>query len=227
MISPVSNSPLNTRIGFSQARVSIRDLHLTPDFDRARSKEASPKTKVASAIGAIAGTLVGVACCAKKQKKALLNVEYSLKEMLGVAFGAICGGVVGGICTTPRKKHERKIDEGIFQYSMVALPGVAVSAALAGCERVNMLKNRPAKIVASVLALSAGMKVAVDVANVVSDLENNDPDRKLKFKDAVASVDDVIGVLLLAKIKAVKKMKLDKVLPLVYSYCGYKAGTTN
>ena len=225
MIQPIMN--ISNKYPFSQNKESLKKIHLHPDYDRARSKEASNTTKLAAAAGAIVGTALGVACFAKRQKKPFFDVEYSLKEMMGVAFGAIGGSVLGGVLTTPRKKHERKIDEGIFQYSMVALPGVAVSGAILGCERIKQLNNAPAKVAATVLALAGGMKIAVDVANVVSDLENNDPDRKLKFKDAVASIDDVIGILVLAKIKAVKKMKLERFLPAVYAYCGYKAGTTN
>ena len=151
---------------------------------------------------------MGLAFYAKKQKKGFWDVNDTLREMLGVSLGGISGAVLGGVLTSPKRKHERKIDEGIFQYSMVALPGVAVSAAMLACDKIKHLNNTPCKI-------------------VVSDLDNNDPDRKLKFKDAVASVDDLIGILVLAKVKAVKKMKLDRVLPAIYAYCGYKAGTTN
>lgn len=207
--------------------MSIKPVSMTPDYKRVNSKEAPTRVKIASAIGAAAGAGLAVATLAKKQNKGFLIMDYGLKEMLTVGFSAISGGVLGGVLTSNRKKHERKLDEGIFQYSMVALPGVAVSGAMLACERIKPLNNAPAKIAATALALAGGMEIAVDVANFVSDIDNNEPDRKLKFKDAIASVDDLIGILLLAKVKFVKKMKLDKVLPLVYSFCGYKAGTTN
>lgn len=224
MIQPINN--FNTRQNFTSQN-SKHSLNVHPDFDRVRSKEAPTKTKIAAAVGSLAGTALGLAFYAKKQKKGFWDVNYTLREMLGVSLGGIGGAVLGGVLTSPKRKHERKIDEGIFQYSMVALPGVAVSAAMLACDKIKPLNNAPCKIAGTVLALAGGIKTAVDVSNVVSDLDNNDPDRKLKFKDAVASVDDLIGVLVLAKVKAVKKMKLDRVLPVIYAYCGYKAGTTN
>lgn len=224
MIQPINN--IQTRPNFTSLN-SKCTLNVHPDFDRVRSKEAPTKTKIASAVGSLAGTALGLAFYAKKQKKGFWDVNYTLREMLGVSLAGISGAVLGGVLTSPKRKHERKIDEGIFQYSMVALPGVAVSAAMLACDKIKPLNNAPCKIAGTVLALAGGIKVAEDVSNVVSDLDNNDPDRKLKFKDAVASVDDLIGILVLAKVKAVKKMKLDRVLPAIYAYCGYKAGTTN
>lgn len=207
--------------------MTIRKVSMTPDYKRVNSKEAPTRVKIASAIGSVAGATLAVAALARKQNKGFLTLDYGLKEMLTVGLSAISGGVLGGVLTSNLKKHERKLDEGIFQYSMVALPGVAVSGAMLACEKIKPMNNAPSKIAATALALAGGMEIAVDVANFVSDIDNNEPDRKLKFKDAIASVDDLIGILLLAKVKFVKKMKLDKLLPLVYSFCGYKAGTTN
>lgn len=147
--------------------------------------------------------------------------------MLGVAFSGISGGVIGGVLTSNRKKHERKLDEGIFQFSMVAIPALLVTGMMNVCEKTKPLNNIPAKIAGTLLAMTAGWQTAVKIANVVSDIDNNEPDRKLKFKDAIASVDDLIGILLLTKVKAVKQMKLERVLPAIYAFCGYKAGTTN
>ncbi len=204
-----------------------KKVTLNPDYKRVHSNEAPTPVKIASAVGATVGAGLSVLALAKKQKVKFHDVDYGLKEMLGVGLGAIGGGVLGGLLTTDRKKYERKIDEGIFQYSMVALPGLAVSGAMLACDKFKPLNNVPAKIAATGAALAVGLEVAVDFANLVSDLDNNDPDRKLTFKDAIASVDDFIGILVLAKIKAVKKMKLERLIPAVYAYCGYKAGTTN
>lgn len=223
MIQTVSNTPNLNSIKMHLGR----KVTVAPDYNRVNSKEASTSVKVASALGATLGAGLTVAAFAKKQKKSFFNVEYGLKEMLAVGLGAISGGVLGGVLTSNRKKHERKVDEGIFQYSMVALPGFAVSGAMLACEKIKPLNNTPAKIAGTVFALAGGLEVAVDVANFVSDIDNNEPDRKLTFKDAIASIDDFIGILVLAKIKAVKKMKLERLIPAVYAYCGYKAGTTN
>ena len=43
----------------------------------------------------------------------------------------------------------------------------------------------------------------------------------------LANVDDAIGVLVLAKFPIADKLHIDKMLPIVYSYCGYRAGKSN
>lgn len=207
----------------------INNIHprIMPDYHRGRCKEATPETKAVSALTALTGAALAVSMFARKQHKGFFDVNYSLKEMLGVSLAGISGGVIGGVLTSNRKKHERKLDEGIFQFSMVAVPALFVTGMMNLCENTKKLNNIPAKIGGTVLAMTAGWQAAVKIANVVSDIDNNEPDRKLKFKDAIASVDDLIGILLLTKVKAVKKMKLERVLPAIYAFCGYKAGTTN
>lgn len=224
MIQAVNITPHESR-----AKIRFRNATkiLTPDYQRGRCTEASGQTKVVSALTALAGAGLAVALLARKQNKGFFDVDYSLKEMAAVSFSAITGGVLGGVLTSNRKKHERKLDEGIFQFSMVAVPGVAVSTAMELCEKSKNFNNIPSKIGATFAALALGWQVAVKTANFVSDIDNNEPDRKLKFKDAIASVDDLIGILLLTKVKAVKQMKLERVLPAIYAFCGYKAGTTN
>jgi len=213
---------------FESVKSRAKLISMKSDYRRVRSKEASNITKFASVAGAVVGTGCALALCAKKQKSGLFDVDFGLKEIAQVALGGILGGVTGGILSIkPNKRnYEKKVDEGIFQYSMIAVPGLAVSGAIAGCEKVKALNNAPVKIGATLLALGVGMNFAVDFANFVSDVDNDEPDRKLKFKDAIASVDDIIGICLLAKVKAVKKLKLDKLMPAIYAYCGYKAGTT-
>ncbi len=225
MIQPVTYTPSNRSV--SAGVSTAKNVSIAPDLKRTRSKEASTLTKVASALGAVAGAGIAVGMYAKRQNVKPLELEYGLREMLGVGLGGIAGGVLGGVLTSPKKKFERKLDEGIFQYSMVALPGVAVSGAMLACDKFKALNNTPAKIAATSLALAGGLEVAVDAANFVSDINNEEPDRKLTFKDAIASLDDFIGILVLAKIKAVKKLHLDKMMPAIYAYCGYKSGTRN
>lgn len=214
---------------FDTVKSRAKMISMASDYRRVRSKEASTLTKVVSAVGSVAGAGCALALCAKKQNKGLFGVDFGLKEIVTVAAGGVFGGGLGGILSIkPNKRnYEKKADEGIFQYSMIAVPGLAVSGAISGCEKVKMLNNAPVKICATVAALAVGMKFAVDFANLISDVDNDEPDRKLKFKDAIASVDDIIGICLLAKVKAVKKLKLDKLMPAIYAYCGYKAGTTN
>ena len=65
------------------------------------------------------------------------------------------------------------------------------------------------------------------ISNLLFDPLDKKSDRKLKLRDCVANIDDAIGVFVLAKIPLVEKLHLEKVLPAIYTYCGYRAGKSN
>ena len=68
------------------------------------------------------------------------------------------------------------------------------------------------------------MHGAAALSNIVCDPEDKRPDRKLTLRDSLANLDDLVGVLVLAKFPIVDKLYLDKLLPVIYGYCGYRAG---
>lgn len=70
------------------------------------------------------------------------------------------------------------------------------------------------------------MHGAASLANKLFDPKDLEPDRKLKLKDGIANIDDVVGILVLAKIPFLKNIPFDRALPFIYTYCGYKAGKT-
>jgi hypothetical protein len=43
----------------------------------------------------------------------------------------------------------------------------------------------------------------------------------------LANIDDLIGVLVLAKFPIAEKLHIDKFLPAIYAFCGYRAGKSN
>ena len=59
------------------------------------------------------------------------------------------------------------------------------------------------------------------------DPKDLEPDRKITLKDSIANVDDLIGALVLAKVPIINKLKFERILPVIYSYCGYRAGESN
>ena len=42
-----------------------------------------------------------------------------------------------------------------------------------------------------------------------------------------SNIDDALGVLILAKVPIAEKLHVDKTLPAIYSWCGYRAGISN
>jgi hypothetical protein len=75
--------------------------------------------------------------------------------------------------------------------------------------------------------LAGGMYAGVELANFVTDPKNKLPDRKLGYKDALANIDDAFGALILAKFPCVNKLPLEKTLPFIFAWCGYRAGKSN
>ena len=71
------------------------------------------------------------------------------------------------------------------------------------------------------------MHLAAKLSNKINDPQDKVPDRKLTFKDSIANIDDALGVLILAKVPIAEKLHIDKTLPAIYSWCGYRAGISN
>ena len=75
--------------------------------------------------------------------------------------------------------------------------------------------------------MATGISSGVKLSNKIVDPKDKEPDRKLTIKDSVANLDDAVGILVLADVKAAKKIKIERALPLIYTYCGYRAGNCN
>ena len=86
-------------------------------------------------------------------------------------------------------------------------------------------ENLPLRVAAIVAVLFAGMKVAAEFSNFINDPHDKVPDRKLTMLDSIANIDDAVGAFAIAKIPVVSQ--LEKILPLIYVWCGYRAGKNN
>lgn len=191
-------------------------------------KPTSKKSKVKSLIGSTLGTGIALACIMKKQKvKNPLKVEYTLAEMCTLSASSIFGGAGASMLGSSKESRKNKIKEGIFQFSNATIPTWLAGASLKLCETSKHFNNAPSKILSTVGAILVGMHGAADLANKICDPKDIEPDRKLKMKDCIANIDDLFGILVLAKIPLLQKIPFDKALPLIYTYCGYKAGKTD
>ena len=72
-----------------------------------------------------------------------------------------------------------------------------------------------------------GMQGAASISNIICDPKDERPDRKLTLLDSLANIDDLVGVLVLAKFPIIKTLHIDKLLPAIYAFCGYRAGKSN
>ena len=196
---------------------------------RSRSRhKASNSDKVKAAIGSFLGTAIPLAFMMKKQGvKNPFKLQYGLKDMLILSGAPIVGGVSVGMIGNDMETNYGKSREGVFQFFNAAIPTWLAGAALTLCETKKKLNNTPAKIASILGAVIVGMYGAASISNLICDPKDNHPDRKLTIKDSIANLDDVVGVFVLAKFPLVDKLHVDKILPLIYASCGYRAGKSN
>lgn len=60
-----------------------------------------------------------------------------------------------------------------------------------------------------------------------SDKEAKKPKRELKLIDMIANLDDAVAILVLAKIPFADKIHIERALPFIYSFCGYRSGSAD
>lgn len=237
---------MNTIPSFRSADVKyvyLEKVDVTPDYRNERAKADAKKyllrrsrnerkptvpDHVKAAIGAVAGAAFPIVRMMKKQKvKNPLKVKYGLSEMILVSATTVIGSVLAAMPGNDSKTNRRKAEEGVFQFCNAAIPTWLAASALKLCETSKKYNNAWAKILSTAGAILVGMMGAAEVSNLICDPHDKNPDRKLTLKDTIANLDDLFGVLILAKVPFVDKLHLEKALPFIYAYCGYRAGKTN
>lgn len=194
---------------------------------------------VLALLGSLAGVIAPTIYFGKKKYPKLeldslkniykaIDIDYGLKEILTVGYGGLAGGLVGGLIDKKEPKKLDKIQEAVYQSMNVAFPAVLVAGAMKMCEKIPNLNNSVSKFSASAIGMFIGINLAVKLANKVDnkifDKYNIEPDRKFKKKDIVVHVDDLVGALVLAKIPFAEKFHVNKIIPLIYSWCGFHVG---
>lgn len=191
-------------------------------------RESERKEAIRSAIGATIGTAVPLLIFAKKQKiQNPLKLKYGLKELIGVSTGSIIGGVIAGSIGENKYDNIQKVKEGVFQFMNASIPPALVVGLMKLTPKINVLNNNAGKIGSIIAGLVGGMFTAAKLSNLVCDPKDKEPDRKLTFKDSLANIDDALGVLALTDSKFIKKLPVSQLLPFIYIFCGYRAGSSN
>lgn len=197
------------------------------------------KNSLIALFTSIVGVAVPVLYFSKKQNPNLkinslkniykaLNINYDLKEILTVGNCGILGGLIGGLIDRKEPKKLEKIQEATYQVMNVTFPAVLVANGMKTCERFKPLNNRYAKLLAFAAGLGIGTWSAVKSANYLDnyifDKHNIDPERKLRAKDFIVHVDDLAGSLVLAKFPFAEKLQVNKLIPLIFAWCGFHVG---
>ncbi len=158
-----------------------------------------------------------------------LSIKPELKEVLIMGSGSILGGFAGGIAFDKNNKKIKKIKEFIYQTSNLIIPACSVAGLIKLIEK-SKIKNpviaNTAKIGAIATGVGGGMFVSSKICNKINNLlidKNSNHKRKMKMKDGLIHIDDVLMALVLAKVPFANKIGIDKILPFVYVFCGYEA----
>ena len=192
------------------------------------SRIESNSDKLQALCGALLGTALTLIAMMKHQKvKNPFKLKYGLKEMIVLSGTPILGGVTVGMIGNDAKTNLAKSREGVFQFLNAAIPTWLAGATLKWCETTKGLNNVGAKLLSTAGAVLIGMHGAASLSNIICDPQDKHPDRKLSLLDSLANIDDLFGVLVLAKFPIVDKLHLDKLLPAIYTFCGYRAGKSN
>ena len=192
------------------------------------SHKETQQDKIQALVGATLGTIVMMAALMKHQNiKNPLKLKYELGEMLTLSAAPIVGGVSIGMIGNDPETNLAKSREGVFQFMNAAIPTWLAASTLKFCETSKRLNNAGAKFISTAATILIGMHGAASVSNLICDPKDKHPDRKLSLLDSLANIDDLFGILVLAKVPIVGKLHLDKLLAPIYTFCGYRAGKSN
>ena len=215
MISRVSNN-----LSFNQQLSALRH--------KANERDITLDDKLKAGFGAVIGTAIPMAVMMKKRKiKNPLKLNYNLSDMITLSATSIAGSVAVGMIGENKTTNQNKFKEGLFQFFNASIPTWIAGGCLKLSEGSKHFNNTFGKISAMLGGLIVGMYGAASLSNVISDPHDKQPDRKLTLLDCVANVDDAVGALVLAKFPCADKLHLESFLPLIYAYCGYRAGKSN
>ena len=190
-------------------------------------RESERKEAIRSVVGATVGTAIPLLLFAKKQNVNPFKLKYGIKELIGVSSGAIAGGTFAGMLGENKKDNIQKAKEGVFQFMNASIPPLFAAGLIKMTEKTKVLNNIAGRAAAILTGLAAGMFAAVKLSNIVCDPKDKEPDRKLTMLDSLANVDDALGILALTNNPIINKLPISQVLPFIYVFCGYRAGSSN
>jgi len=223
-ITPISTLNNNSR-RFSFGYINLED----EDASDLKQQNLLNRDKILAGIGSVAGVSLVVGSMMKIQKtKNPMNLRYTVVEMLSMAGMGNIGGIVLSSVGKDSKAQKKKWKEGAFQMLLTSIPMLSVDGVIKLCSksRNKLINNNFTKILASICGVYVGSHTALAVSNKLRNEPNSaKPKRKLKFVDMVANLDDAVAIMVLAKIPFADKIRIERLLPFIYSFCGFRSGT--
>jgi hypothetical protein len=223
--------PVTTNFTGKSKEISYGYLDLKNSDNSQNNEKASKKAKVLAFIGSTTGAAIPLFTFMKRQKaKDIFHVKYNVTRMLTMAACANSGGIMLSSIGEKKKDIIKKWKEGAFQMSLTSLPMLLVDGAIKLCEKSKnpKINNNFMKIIGSVIGVSIGSNTAIFISNKLrNNKEAQKPKRELKLIDMIANLDDAVAICVLARIPFADKIHIERALPFIYSFCGYRSGTVN
>lgn len=219
MLTPLNT---NTPIAYGYIDLKKKEKKYQPD--------ATIKDKTLAAIGSVAGVGLATAYLMKKQNVSNpFNIKIKkVSEMLSMAAAANIGAITLSSIKEHKEDIKKKWKEGAFQMLLTSTPMLLVDNSLKICEKSKnkLINNNITKLGLSAIGVYLGSHFALAVANKLkNNKEAKKQPRELKLVDMIANLDDAIAMMVLVKIPFVDKINIDKLLPFIYTLCGYRSGT--
>lgn len=195
----------------------------------ANKNKTSKKINIKPLIGAAVGVAAATLATSKIFKKPIFGNNKDLPvstfqdvtELLMMAGCANIGGVIGGSIGKDSNQIKKKIHEAGFQIMNTSIPMLMVTAALKICESSKQLNKTPIKIISSFAAMATGAIMATKITNFGKEKSQK---RKYTIKDSLANFDDIIATIKIGFRRITDIVPVDKILPFIYIYNGYRAG---
>jgi len=195
------------------------------------SKKGFSKEHLLALFGSVSGVCMVLGFMMKKQKiKNPMKLNYRVQEMLAMAGCADIGGILLSSIGKNANDKKKKWTEGAFQFALTSTPLLFVDTILKLCgkSKKKLINNNITKIAASVAGVYTGSHLALYIANKLRKQSAvKQPERKLKLIDMIANFDDAVAIMVLAKIPFADKIQIKRLLPFIYSFCGFRSGTGN
>ena len=204
------------------------------DLKKREKKQYQPDTtfkdKTLSAVGSITGVGLTMAYLMQKQKitnplKLKIN---KVSTMIPMAAAANIGAILLSSFKERKEDIKNKWKEGAFQMLLTATPMLLVDNTIKFCEKSEnkLINNSASKLGISAVGVFIGSHLALAVSNKLrNEFETKKKQRELKPIDMIANLDDAVAMMVLAKVPFANKINIDKLLPFIYTFCGYRSGT--
>lgn len=197
------------------------------------------KVSIPAAVGALGGALASVGIIGKLTKGKLTfdvfeqgSLAKDMGAVIAVSSSSILGGLCGGLLDAKSDEDKKaKVKESLFDISTVVFPSAIATSVLALANKAKV-KSPLVQVAATILGIGLGMPLAQKAAGVFDKFVHKDEpnvkleQRKLKPQDYFVHVDDILALAIISKVPFAKQLHADKILPLIYAWCGFESGST-